>query len=222
MLPLDASRRDPARSARPNLAAGRTELTWSGEITGTPNGDAPNILNASFNYKAEVEIPEGGAEGMIVTQGGRFGGYGFYLLKGKPVFLYNFFDLQAYRWEGAEALSPGKHTLEFDFKYDGLGPGTLAFNNVSGIGRGGTGVLKVDGKEVAMPNDGAHDPADHAVGRELRHRRRYWHAGSRRLSGTVRVHRTIDKLTLTIDRPKLSPADIEKLQAATRYNCAAE
>jgi hypothetical protein len=54
-------------------------FTWPEEITGTPNGDAPSILDASFNYKAEVEIPEGGAEGMIVTQGGRFAGYGFYL-----------------------------------------------------------------------------------------------------------------------------------------------
>ena len=79
---------------RPNLAAGRTAFTWSGEITGTPNGDAPFILDSSYNYKAEVEIPQGAAEGMIVTQGGRFGGYGFYVLKGKPVFLWNLLDLK--------------------------------------------------------------------------------------------------------------------------------
>ena len=53
------------------------------------------------------------------------------------------------KWEGPAALKPGKHVLEFDFKYDGLGEGTLAFNSFSGVGRGGTGVLKVDGKEVA-------------------------------------------------------------------------
>jgi hypothetical protein len=58
-----------------------------------------------------VDIPQSGAEGMIVTQGGRFAGYGFYVLKGKPVFLYNFFDLQRVRWEGPDSLSPGKHTL---------------------------------------------------------------------------------------------------------------
>jgi len=91
---------------------------------------------------------------MIVTQGGRFGGYGFYLLKGKPVFLYNFFDVQRTRWERPDALSPGKHTLEFDFKYDGLGVATHTFNDVSGIGRGGTGVLKVDGKEVTRQTMG--------------------------------------------------------------------
>ena len=87
---------------------------------------------------------------MLLTSGGRFGGYGFYLLKGKPVFLWNLVGLEA-RPLGRprSALTPGKHTVEFDFKYDGLGVGTLAFNNMSGIGRGGTGVLKVDGKEVA-------------------------------------------------------------------------
>ncbi len=112
-------------------------------------GDSPLLLNSSYTVTADIEVPEGGAEGMILTSGGRFGGYGFYLLKGKPVFLWNLVDLKRVRWEGPDALPPGKHTLEFDFKYDGLGSGTLAFNNMSGIGRGGTGVLKVDGKEVA-------------------------------------------------------------------------
>ena len=75
---------------------------------------------------------------MINTLGGRAGGHGLYLLKGKPVFVYNFFDLERFRWEGPAALSPGKHTVMFDLKYDG-----------PGFGKGGTGVLSVDGKEVA-------------------------------------------------------------------------
>jgi hypothetical protein len=83
---------------------------------------------------------------MIVTLGGRFGGYGLYLLNGKPVFDYNFLDLEHFRWEGGvgardwleAALEPGKHTIVFDFKYDGPGPA-----------KGGTGVLSVDGKEFA-------------------------------------------------------------------------
>src|SRR5271166_665770 len=74
---------------RPSITAGRSTFTWRGELLGTPMGDAPSILNASYHFKAEVEIPQGGAEGMIVTEGGRFGGWGFYLLKGKPVFLWN-------------------------------------------------------------------------------------------------------------------------------------
>src|SRR5215471_3504526 len=111
VLPLDATVATRLVTPRPSLAAGRSEFTWSGEITGTPNGDAPSILNASYNFKAEVDIPQGGGEGMIVTQGGRFGGYGFYVLKGKPVFLWNLVDLKRVRWESADALTPGKHTL---------------------------------------------------------------------------------------------------------------
>jgi arylsulfatase len=144
---------------------------------------------------------------MIVTQGGRFGGYGFYLLKGKPVFLWNLVDLKRVRWEGPEALPPGKHTLQFDFKYDGLGIGTLAFNNLSGIGRGGTGVLKVDGKEVARQT------MDRSIPLILQ-----WDENFDIGADTG----TLDKLTLKIDRPKLSPADIQKLKEATRNNKAAE
>ena len=190
VLPLDATVATRLVTPRPSITAGRNVFTWTGPLTGTPNGDAPSILNASYNFKAEVEIPQGGAEGMIVTQGGRFGGYGFYLLKGKPVFLWNLVDLKRIRWEGPEALTPGKHTLEFDFKYDGLGMGTLAFNNMSGIGRSGTGVLKVDGKEVATQKMERTLPLHPAVGRELRRRRRHRHAGGRQgLPGAVQVHR---------------------------------
>jgi arylsulfatase A-like enzyme len=82
VLPLDATAATRLAQPRPNLAAGRTEFTWSGEVTGTPNGDAPSILDSSYTFTAEIDVPQGGAEGMIVTQGGRFGGYGFYLLKG--------------------------------------------------------------------------------------------------------------------------------------------
>jgi arylsulfatase A-like enzyme len=223
VLPLDATVATRLAQPRPNLAAGRTEFSWRGEITGTPNGDAPSILNSSFHFTAEVEIPQGGGEGMIVTQGGRFAGYGFYVLKGKPVFLYNFFDLERTRWEGPEALSPGQHTLEFEFKYDGLGAGTLAFNNMSGIGRGGAGVLKVDGKEVA------HQTMEHTVPLIMQWDENFDIGAD---TGTpvddqdykvpFKFNGKIIKLTLTIDRPKLSPADIEKLKQATRNNRASE
>ena len=68
---------------------------------------------------------------------------------GKPVYLYNLFGMQRFRWEGEKALTPGKHTLEFDFKYDGLGAETLKYGSPSGLGQGGTGYLKVDGEVVA-------------------------------------------------------------------------
>jgi arylsulfatase len=71
------------------------------------------------------------------------------VVEGKPVFLWNLLDLMRVRWEGAEALAPGKHTLEYDFKYEGLGFATLAFTNISGLGRPGTGTFMVDRKVVA-------------------------------------------------------------------------
>ena len=131
---------------RPSAIAGRTVFTYTGENAGIPVGNAPSILDRDYTITAEVTIPKGGAEGMIVTLGGRFGGYGLYLLKGKPVFVYNLLNLKRYRWEGGvggadwlgKSLQPGKHTIVFDFKYDGPGPG-----------KGGTGVLTVDGKELA-------------------------------------------------------------------------
>ena len=86
---------------------------------------------------------------MINTNGGRFGGYGLYLLQGKPAFTWNLLDLKRVKWAGSDVLGAGHHTLEFDFKYDGLGFATLAFNNISGIGKGGTGTFKVDGKVVS-------------------------------------------------------------------------
>jgi arylsulfatase len=145
VFPLDASVAARIVAPRPNITAGRTEFVYTHPMTGLPQGDSPMLLNSSYTITADIEVPEGGAEGMILTSGGRFAGYGFYLLKGKPVFLWNLIDLKRVKWEGPEALAPGKHTLEFDFKYDGLGVGTLAFNNMSGLGRPGTGTVKVDG-----------------------------------------------------------------------------
>ena len=138
VFPLDNSVLPRIIAPRQSATAGRNVFTYSGEMPGLPDSDAPSILNKSYTITADVEIPQGGAEGMLVTLGGRFGGYGFYLLKGKPVFLYNFLDLERFRWDGQQALAPGKHTLVFDFKYDG-----------PGFGKGGTGVLRVDDKDVA-------------------------------------------------------------------------
>ena len=83
VLPLDNSTLARWNTPRPSLTAGRTVFTYSGELTGVPASAAPNILNKSYTITAEVEIPEGGAEGMIVTEGGRFGGYGLFLSKGE-------------------------------------------------------------------------------------------------------------------------------------------
>ena len=144
VLPLDNSSLTRWNAPKPNLTGGRKVFTYAGPMTGIPNSGAPSILNKSYVITAEVTIPKGGAEGMIVTDGGRFGGYALFLSKGvggirkgKPVFLYNLLNLKRTVWAGPE-LGAGKHTIAFEF--------TPA---ASGLGKGGTGVLKVDGKEVA-------------------------------------------------------------------------
>jgi arylsulfatase len=138
VLPLDNAILARVLAPRPSAVAGRTEFTYSGEVSGLPTSNAPNLVGKSFSISADVEIPPNGAEGMLNTLGGRFGGYGLYLVKGKPVFTYNFLGLERFKWAGPQALTPGKHTIAFNFKYDG-----------PGMAKGGTGVMTVDGKEVA-------------------------------------------------------------------------
>ena len=146
VLPLDNSQFQRAISPRPSAVAGQDVFTYVGENAGIPTGNSPSILNKSFTITAEIEVPATGGNGMIVTEGGRFGGYALYLLKGKPVFVYNLLDLKRSRWEGGvggadwlgKSLKPGKHTIVFDFKYDG-----------PGIAKGGTGVLSVDGRDLS-------------------------------------------------------------------------
>jgi arylsulfatase A-like enzyme len=138
VFPLDNTVIQRLLTPRPSATAGRVVFTYSGVTSGVDVSDAPNIINRSYTITAEVEVPQDGGDGMLATLGGRFGGYGLYVLKGKPVFTYNFVDLERFRWEGQQALTPGKHTVVFDFTYDG-----------PGFGKSGTGVLRVDDKEVA-------------------------------------------------------------------------
>jgi len=215
VFPLDASVAARIVAPRPNITAGRAEFVYTRPMVGLPQGDSPFLLNASYTITADIEVPQGGAEGMILTSGGRFGGYGFYLLQGKPVFLWNLVDLKRVKWESSEVLAPGKHTVEFDFKYDGLGVGTLAFNNMSGLGRPGTGTLKVDGKAVqtiTMP---------HTMPMILQWDESF-DIGSDTLTGVndadykppFPLSAKFNKLTIKVDRPTLSPADIKKLEGA--------
>jgi arylsulfatase A-like enzyme len=203
VFPLDNTAFTRLVTPRPSTTAGQTVFTYTGEVSGIPPGNAPSILDRDYTITADLTIPRGGAEGMIVTMGGRFGGYGLYLCKsfnwwhrelaikavcavlfiiglvlfwlgrqrrwsiqakrvgyaflalpalvvlaiwataalgigkGRPAYVYNMLDLKRYVWQGP-AIGSGKHSLVFDFKYDGPGPG-----------KGGTGVLSVDGKVLA-------------------------------------------------------------------------
>jgi arylsulfatase A-like enzyme len=138
VLPLD--NRSFARSVqpRPSATAGQTVFTYTGVNSGIATANSPSILGRSYKMTAEVTVPQAGGNGMIVTTGGRWGGWGLYILNGKPVFDYNMLILAQYRWEGSDVLTPGNHTIVFEYTYDG-----------PGIAKGGSGVLKVDDKVVA-------------------------------------------------------------------------
>ena len=97
-----------------------------------------NVKNRSHTITAEVEIPKKGANGVILAQAGRFGGWSLYMNNGKPTYTYNWLGLQRYTVTAAQAPPPGKATIRFEFAYDG-----------DGVGKGGTGTLLVNGKKVA-------------------------------------------------------------------------
>jgi hypothetical protein len=180
-------------------------------------------LASSYNFKAEVEIPEGGAEGMLVTHGGRFAGYGFYLLKGKPVYTWNLVGSQTQvKWEGSEALAPASTHSNSTSSTTAWARNT-AFGSPSGLGRSGTEYSRWTARSS---------------------RQRRWKKPSRCScngdenfdvgadTGTpvndedyqvpFKFTGKLDKLTLTIDRPKLSPEDIKKLKMAMHNNPASE
>ncbi len=217
VLPLDASVAARVIAPRPNITAGRSEFVYTRPMVGLPQGDSPLLLNTSYTISADIEVPQGGAEGMMLTSGGRFGGYGFYLLKGKPVFVWNMVDLERIKWAGTEALAPGRHTVEFDFKYEGIGVGTLRYNSFSGLGQPGTGTLKVDGKVVATKR------MDKTLPMILQWDESF-DIGSDTLTGVndadykppFALTAKLNKLTLKLDRPQLSPADIARLEAAMK------
>ena len=139
VLPIDNSKVERFDvNLRPSLTRGRHEFTYHPGMTRIPEGSAPDTKNKSWQIKAEVVIPKSGAEGILITHGGRFAGYGLYLLKGKPVFCYNLAGVARYYVTGKDKLVPGTHTIVYDFKYAG-----------DGIGKGGVSTIQVDGKTVA-------------------------------------------------------------------------
>ena len=266
VFPLDNSGFVRALTARPSAVAGKTVFTYTGENPNIPMGNAPNILGRDYTITAEVTIPSGGAEGMIATLGGRFGGYGlmlspgaswffssqpvkyiglgllvlgllllfigiagrwrkrlgyavlavaalglvlsfatdvFHIGRGRPVFVYNFLDLERFRWEALSSLGEGKHTIVFDFKYDG-----------PGLAKGGTGVLSVDGKEVArktiehtipflMPADESFD-----IGLDTRTPVDFTYDCPFHFTGAI------DKLTYNLGPSQLSAEDQKKVDDA--------
>lgn len=139
VLPLDNTKVERLDvTNRPSNTRGLTEFTYYDGMVRIPEGGAPDLKNKSFGISAVVDIPEGGAEGVLMTQGGRFCGLGLYLLDGKPVFHYNLAGVERYTVAGKDKIPPGRHVVTVDFNYDG-----------GGVGKGGEATLTVDGEKVA-------------------------------------------------------------------------
>ena len=141
VLPIDdrsIERMNAATAGRPDLMGARTSLTLAEGMLGMSENVFINIKNRSFSITADVEISEGGANGVILAQGGRFGGWSLYLKDGKPTYCYNFVGLQETKVTAPQPLAAGKATIRMNFDYEG-----------GGIGKGGTATLLVNGGMVA-------------------------------------------------------------------------
>jgi arylsulfatase A-like enzyme len=204
VLPLDNDTFARSLAPRPSATAGKTVFSYTGVNPGINSSNAPNVLGRSYSMSAEVDVPQGGGDGMIATMGGRWGGWGLYMLKGKPVFHYNMLILAQYHWEGPDVLTPGKHTISFDYSYDG-----------PGIAKGGSGELKVDGKVVATGKQ-ANSIAFLQVADET------FDVGLDTRTGVSRDYQVpfafdgkIDKLTVKLGPMQLTAADQVKMREAT-------
>ena len=139
VLPIDdrlLERTDAKLVGRPTVMEGRNSVTLGEGMKGMGVDIFIDLRNTAYTITADVEVGANG-NGVIICQGGRFGGLSFYVKNGKPAFSYNYLGLQSYHVVSSQALKPGKHTLVYDFKYDG-----------GGVGKGGTGTILVDGAKV--------------------------------------------------------------------------
>lgn len=140
VLPIDDRlliRTNAKAVGRPVLLGDRTSITYFDGMKGMGVDIFIDLRNTSYTMTADVEIGAN-SNGVIVCQGGRFGGLSFYMKNGKPAFSYNFLGLESTHIIANQALKPGKYTIVFDFKYDGGGPG-----------KGGTGTITVNGSKAA-------------------------------------------------------------------------
>ena len=205
-LPLDDSkimRLDPA--IRPSLTRGRSEFTYYSGLTRIPEGAAPDVKNKSFRITADVTLPKGGEQGVLLTQGGLSGGYALMFKDGRPVFHYNMANIAHASIAGKDPLSPGKHTIVFDFNYDG-----------GGYGKGGTGTLNVDGRPVAEGRISATMPLRFSLDETFDIGEDTGTPVNADYDVPFKFTGQIDKLVVYLSEPKLSAADQQKLQSMDR------
>ena len=150
VLPIDdrlVDRMNPAIAGRPDLIGDRTSLTLYEGMNGMLENTFLNIKNRSVTITAKLDIPKKGASGVILCQGGRFGGWSLYMKDGKPAYTYNWLGLEQFSVEATQALSSGPVTVVLDFVYDG-----------GGLGKGGKATLSVNSEAVAEDRVGKTQP----------------------------------------------------------------
>jgi arylsulfatase len=204
VLPLDHS--TLARvdvSIRPSLTRGRTEFTYFQGLTRIPEGTAPDVKNKSFRITADVLLPKGDEQGVVLTQGGLSAGYALLFKGGKPVFHYNFLNIEHFGIAAKEALTPGRHTVVFDFRYDG-----------GGIGRGGTGTISVDGTSVAQGRIDRTVPFRFSLDESFDVGEDTGTPVAEDYDVPFRFTGQIEKVVVTLGRTTLSAADQEQVQTA--------
>jgi arylsulfatase len=168
-----------------------------------PESSSPNVKNKSHTITVDVEIPTGGADGVLVAAGGNVGSYTLFVKDGKPTYEYNYFTVERFKIASKDRLTPGKHTIRFEFKYDG-----------GGVGKGGTGTLLADGKEVAkgriektiLGRFSADETFD--TGEDTGSPVSDLYKAPFRFAGTIK------KVEIDLSPEKLAAADLEKIKKA--------
>ncbi|MBI3866391.1 MAG: arylsulfatase [Planctomycetia bacterium] len=214
-LPLDdrfLERTNANLVGRPDLMAGRTSLTVFEGMTGMTENVFINTKNRSHTITAEVQIPKGGTNGVILSQAGRFGGWSLYVKEGRPMYAYNYLGLSTSKVVSATALPEGKVTIRYEFVYDG-----------GGLGNGGTGTLFVNGKQVAAGKIertqgnffSADEGADVGQDGETPVTDDY-SEGNNKFTGRIQ------KVTIEVAPLKVAARDLQQLQTAELTRRAAE
>ncbi|MGH7101336.1 MAG: arylsulfatase [Acetobacteraceae bacterium] len=215
VLPIDdrsIERLNAAVAGRPDLMSGRTSLTVYPGMSGLSENAFINVKNRSFSISADVEIPSSGASGVILAQGGRFGGWSLWLQDGRPRFTYNWLGIERYEIAASGPTSPGRRKIRFEFAYDGGRPGS-----------GGLGRIRVDGAAVAegrivrtQPNAfSADEGAD--VGEDLATPVSEEYKVPASFSGTIHSVTIEVQPIAARDRPAVDAAAIESLERRAEF-----
>ena len=149
MLPIDdrtAERLNPDIAGRPTLIRGNSQLLFAG-MGRLSESSVVSIKNKSFSVTAEVQVPDGGASGVIIAQGGRFGGWSVYVDAGTAKFVYNVLGIQHFTIAADRPIPEGTHQVRMEFAYDG-----------GGLAKGGDVTLYYDGEAVGSGRVGATQP----------------------------------------------------------------